>query len=219
MWEPDREQFKESMVKEVKDQMDNSKLVMPTVWQMKCKRDIITRTINKWKARLNIDGSKMIQGTHNEQLYSHEPTWNSIQTMLIGGTAQMANGTNRLCTGIPASPNQISCRTIHAYPSKSMKQAPISTTLTNRNSSYFFESKKYSNGVIWKCSIEGQPNDYSGVALECFTKELLVGEMTCDHQDCNRDNNCMVNLSAKGHLFQCNNKKSTDFLSKATSSV
>jgi Reverse transcriptase (RNA-dependent DNA polymerase) len=96
MREPDREQFKEAMVKEVKDQMDNGnfivvkrsvvpsgELVMPTVWQMKRKRDIITRAIKKWKARLNIDGSKMIQGTHYEESYSPVATWNLIRTMLI----------------------------------------------------------------------------------------------------------------------------------------
>jgi hypothetical protein len=91
MQEPDKEQFKEAMVKEVKDQMDNgnfivversavpdNELIMPTVWQMKRKRDIITRAIKKWKVRLNIDGSKMIQGTHYEESYLPVATWNSI---------------------------------------------------------------------------------------------------------------------------------------------
>jgi Reverse transcriptase (RNA-dependent DNA polymerase) len=96
MREPDKEQLKEAMVKEVKDQMDNGnfvvversavpdgKLIMPMVWQMKRKREIITRAIKKWKARLNIDGSKMIQGTHYEESYSPVAMWNSIRTMLI----------------------------------------------------------------------------------------------------------------------------------------
>jgi hypothetical protein len=96
MKEPDREQFKEAMVKEVKDQMDNGNFIvvkrstvpadqpiMPTVWQMKRKRDIKTRAIKKWKARLNIDGSKMIKGVHYEESYSPVATWNSIRTMLI----------------------------------------------------------------------------------------------------------------------------------------
>jgi hypothetical protein len=56
MKEPDREQLNEAMLKEVKDQMDNKNFtvvsqdsvlanepVMPTVWQMKQKRDIITQ--------------------------------------------------------------------------------------------------------------------------------------------------------------------------------
>ena len=92
MKEPDREQFKEAMEKEVKDQMDNGNFivvkrssvpadqpVMPTVWQMKRKRDILTRKIKKWKARLNIDGSKMVKGVHYEESYSPVATWNSIR--------------------------------------------------------------------------------------------------------------------------------------------
>jgi hypothetical protein len=74
MKEPDKEQFKEAMLKEVEDQTEKKNFsivsrdsvphnepVMPTVWQMKRKRDIITRQVKKWKARLNIDGSKMIK--------------------------------------------------------------------------------------------------------------------------------------------------------------
>lgn len=95
MKEPDREEFKKAMVK-VKDQMDNgnfsiirrtevpnSEPIMPTVWQMKRKRDIISRKIKKWKARLNIDGSKMVQGVHYKESYSPVATWNSIRSMLI----------------------------------------------------------------------------------------------------------------------------------------
>jgi Reverse transcriptase (RNA-dependent DNA polymerase) len=96
MKEPDREQFKEAMIKEVKDQIDNGNFVvvkrstvlkdepvMPTMWQMKRKRDIKMREVKKWKARLNIDGSKMVQGVHYEESYSPVATWNSIRTMLI----------------------------------------------------------------------------------------------------------------------------------------
>jgi Reverse transcriptase (RNA-dependent DNA polymerase) len=96
MREPDREEFKKAMVKEVKDQMDNKNFiiikrskvpqgepVMPTVWQMKRKRDILTRAVKKWKARLNIDGSKMVKGLHYDESYSPVASWNSIRTMLL----------------------------------------------------------------------------------------------------------------------------------------
>ena len=36
--------------------------ILPSVWQMKRKRDIKTRAVKKYKAQLNIDGSKMKQG-------------------------------------------------------------------------------------------------------------------------------------------------------------
>ena len=38
--------------------------VMPSVWSMKRKRRIATREIHKWKARLNIDGSKQEEGVN-----------------------------------------------------------------------------------------------------------------------------------------------------------
>ena len=50
---------------------------------MKRKRDIMTRQIKKYKARLNLDGSKMKQGQHYDQTYAPVATWNSIRTMLI----------------------------------------------------------------------------------------------------------------------------------------
>jgi acid stress-induced BolA-like protein IbaG/YrbA len=96
MKEPDKEQFKEARLKEVKDQTENKNFsivsrdsvlvnepIMLTVWQMKRKQDIITRQVKKWKARLNINGSKMIKGIHFQESYSSVATWNSIRTMLI----------------------------------------------------------------------------------------------------------------------------------------
>jgi flagellar biosynthesis regulator FlbT len=96
MREPDREEFRAAMVKEVTDQMENSNFtivkcssvpegesIMPTVWQMKRKRDIKTRAVKKWKARLNLDGSKMVKGTYYVESYSPVASWNSIRTMLI----------------------------------------------------------------------------------------------------------------------------------------
>ena len=71
MREPDREQFKEAMKKEVEAHTQNQvwelikkstvpkdHKIMPSVWAMKRKRRIASREIYKWKARLNIDGSK-----------------------------------------------------------------------------------------------------------------------------------------------------------------
>jgi hypothetical protein len=96
MREPDREEFRAAMVKEVTDQMENGNFtivkrssmpegesIMPTVWQMKRKRDIKTRAVKKWKARLNLDGSKMVKGNDYVESYSPVASWNSIRTMLI----------------------------------------------------------------------------------------------------------------------------------------
>ena len=95
MKEPDKKEFIKDKRKEIKDQMDNgnfsiihkSKLpkgatVLPTVWQMKRKRDIMTRAIKKWKARLNIDGSRMKLNIHYDQTYAPVASWNSIRLQL-----------------------------------------------------------------------------------------------------------------------------------------
>ena len=55
MREPDREEFKRAMQKEIDDQLENGNFtmmkrrevpkgatVLPAVWQMKCKRDILS---------------------------------------------------------------------------------------------------------------------------------------------------------------------------------
>jgi hypothetical protein len=54
------------------------KTILPTVWQMRRKRDIKTRKIKKYKARLNIDGSQMTKGVHCKQTYAPVASWNSI---------------------------------------------------------------------------------------------------------------------------------------------
>ena len=95
MREKDAEQFKAAMVKEVKDQMDGKvfslvpksqvpkdKVILPAVWQMRRKRDIKTKEVKKYKARLNIDGSKMIKGEHYDQTYAPVASWKFIRLLL-----------------------------------------------------------------------------------------------------------------------------------------
>jgi hypothetical protein len=76
--EPDKDKFiDEAMQKEVRDQSENGNFsvvhksdvpkgatTLPSVWQMKRKRDIHTRQVKKWKVRLNVDGSRMQKGLH-----------------------------------------------------------------------------------------------------------------------------------------------------------
>ena len=96
MREPDREQFKEAMVKEMNAQLTSKTLellhksqvpqgatILPAVWQMKRKRRIHTREIYKWKARLNIDGSRMVFKRDYDQTYAPVATWGSIRLLLI----------------------------------------------------------------------------------------------------------------------------------------
>jgi hypothetical protein len=93
--EPDRDNFIAAMQKEVRDQSDNGNFsiikrtdipkgatTLPTVWQMRRKRDIKTRKVKKWKARLNVDGSRMKPGVHYEETYAPVASWNSIRMLL-----------------------------------------------------------------------------------------------------------------------------------------
>jgi hypothetical protein len=95
MKEPDKDKFLKAMLEEVEGQLKNknfsliprSKLpegarVLPSVWAMKRKRRIATQEVYKWKARLNIDGSKQIEGEDYNETYAPVATWSSIRLML-----------------------------------------------------------------------------------------------------------------------------------------
>ena len=95
MRQPDRKEFVKAMQKEVEDQMRNKnfsivhiddvprdKVILPAVWQMKRKRGIKSRKVKKYKARLNIDGSRMVKGIHYDQTYVPIASWNSIRILL-----------------------------------------------------------------------------------------------------------------------------------------
>jgi hypothetical protein len=95
MKEPDKADFVKVMQKEVQDQIDNGNysilhqselpkgaMVLPAVWQMKRNRNIMTREVKKWKACLNIDGSRMKKGIHYTETYAPVATWNSIRLLL-----------------------------------------------------------------------------------------------------------------------------------------
>ena len=83
------------MQKEMEDQLSNKNFsliktsevpqgetILPSLWQMKRKRDIMTRAITKYKARLNVDGSRMKKGLHHDETYAPVAKWNSIRILL-----------------------------------------------------------------------------------------------------------------------------------------
>jgi hypothetical protein len=95
MKEPDADKFVKEMLKEVMDQMGNKNFsiiprsevlkgenILSTVWQMKRKRNIKTRKIKKYKARLNINGSRMEKGIHYWDTYAPVASWNFIRLYL-----------------------------------------------------------------------------------------------------------------------------------------
>jgi hypothetical protein len=83
------------MEKEIKDQFENGnftvirksevpegQIILPAVWQMRRKRDARTGRIKKFKARLNIDGSRMRRGVPFNETYSPVASWNSVRMLL-----------------------------------------------------------------------------------------------------------------------------------------
>jgi hypothetical protein len=94
--EPDFPKFMEAMQKEIDDHakgghwkimkksdVPSDATVLPAVWSMKHKRRIASREIYKWKARLNIDGSRQIQGVHYQDTYSPVVSWPTTCFFLI----------------------------------------------------------------------------------------------------------------------------------------
>jgi Reverse transcriptase (RNA-dependent DNA polymerase) len=93
--EPDRKQFIQAMTKEVDDQIAQGNFViilrsqvpkgervLPAVWAMRRKRRIHTGQVYKWKARLNIDGSKQIKGLDYWETYAPVADWASVRLLL-----------------------------------------------------------------------------------------------------------------------------------------
>ena len=95
MKEKDKREFKTAMEKEVNDQIANGNFtviprsevpkgfhVFPGVWTLVRKRDIQTREIKKYIARLAFDGSRMRQGEDYDKTYAPVASWMSICLLL-----------------------------------------------------------------------------------------------------------------------------------------
>ena len=72
-----------------KSELPQGAKVLPAVWQLQRKRDIKTRKIKKYKARLNVDGSRMQKGVHYEQSYAPVASWNSMTAVHGWHTKQL----------------------------------------------------------------------------------------------------------------------------------
>ena len=91
----DKREFKTAMEKEVNDQIANGNFtviprsevpkgfrVFPGVWTLVRKRDIQTREIKKYKARLAFNGSRMREGEDYDKTYAPVASWMSIRLLL-----------------------------------------------------------------------------------------------------------------------------------------
>jgi hypothetical protein len=95
MKEPDSAELIKAMGKEVQSHTENEvwelvprstvpqgTKILPALWAMKCKRRIPTREVFKWKARLNIDGSKQEEGVNYWEIFSPVASWAAIRMVL-----------------------------------------------------------------------------------------------------------------------------------------
>jgi Reverse transcriptase (RNA-dependent DNA polymerase) len=93
--QPDKLQFIAAMQKEVEDQMGNGNFqfhrrstvpkgaqIIPGVWVLKRKCKIQSDEVYKWKACLNIDGSKQIKGVSYWETYAPVASWSLISLVL-----------------------------------------------------------------------------------------------------------------------------------------
>ena len=94
--DPDWKQFRDSMQEEIDGQMarKNFRLrlkkdlppdtqVLPGVWVLRRKRKLLTAEVYKWKARLNLDGSRQIKGVHFDKTYAPVASWSIIRFFLV----------------------------------------------------------------------------------------------------------------------------------------
>ena len=93
--QPDWKNFEDAMQLEIEQQVNlgiyeivrirdipKGATILPAVWQLRRKRDTRTGAIKKYKARCNIDGSRMKYGEHYEETYAPVAGWTAIRLLL-----------------------------------------------------------------------------------------------------------------------------------------
>ena len=94
--QPDAPQFVDAIIKEINDHVNRkhwqlvprdhvppNQPILPSVWSMKRKRNLITKQVYKWKARLNIHGGKQQYGVNYTETFSPVVNWITIRLILI----------------------------------------------------------------------------------------------------------------------------------------
>ena len=95
MRQPDKKEFVKAMVKEFNDHCDRGhwvvvkrtdvpegQRILDAVWAMKRKRDIKTRAIIKYKARLNVHGGQQQYGINYFETYAPVVNWFAVRLLL-----------------------------------------------------------------------------------------------------------------------------------------
>jgi len=98
MRQPDSDRFVDALVKEINAHVDHENWevvtmdekpedeeLIPAVWAMRRKRNLVTNEITKYKARLNIHGGKQTLGENYWETYAPVVTWFAIRLLIICG--------------------------------------------------------------------------------------------------------------------------------------
>ena len=96
MKEPDADRFVDAIIKEINGHSENDhwevipansvpigSSVLPAVWAMRRVRDLVTNGVRKFKARINLDGSKQVFGKDYTETYSPVVNWIFIRFLFI----------------------------------------------------------------------------------------------------------------------------------------
>jgi hypothetical protein len=96
--QPDEKEFSNAIVKEVNGHVNNKHWtlvkqkdvpkkaqVVPSVWAMRCKRDLTRNEVIKLKARLNLHGGKQMYRVNYFKTYAPVVTWFAIRLMIVLG--------------------------------------------------------------------------------------------------------------------------------------
>jgi hypothetical protein len=95
MRQPDRDNFVTAMKEEIHSQVEGGvysiiheserpteATLLPSVWQMRRKRNVVTGDIKRYKARLNIDGSRMTHMKDYDLTHAPVALWASVKLLL-----------------------------------------------------------------------------------------------------------------------------------------
>lgn len=65
-----------------KSMVPKNRKILPAVWAFRRKRDIATRKVYKWKARLNVHGGKQVKGLDYWETYAPVASWPSVRLIM-----------------------------------------------------------------------------------------------------------------------------------------
>ena len=96
MMQPDRHEFVKAMLKEVRDHerrghwkiipkwmVPPGARILPAVWSMACKRELLSGLVYKWKSRIALGGHKQVPGEDYELTFAPVVSWPTTRLFMV----------------------------------------------------------------------------------------------------------------------------------------